>query len=163
MVDASTRLRGFNMGKRDSSYYLARLKSEKPKVYRDYLAGAYPSVNAALRAAGLKKSRTPLHELKNAWMKASVAERSAFVKWLKTGTRSASATVVAVDRRLTHGAKHRIAVIMDRRRLKMGDVMRELGFKPLNASLGRALLSGTRIQQDLIAALESWLIKNSSV
>jgi hypothetical protein len=46
--------------------------------------------------------------------------------------------------------------IMDRRGLESGDVMREIGRKPLNPSLGSALHRGTRIQHDLVVALEKW-------
>lgn len=50
----------------------------------------------------------------------------------------------------------RIDETMSRRRLKIGDVMAEMGFVHLNASLGRALARGTQLQSNLILALEKW-------
>jgi len=64
--------------KRDNGYYLKRLERERPDVHADYLAGAYKTADSALRAAGLKKERTSLHELKNAWRKATAAEQDDF-------------------------------------------------------------------------------------
>lgn len=50
---------------------------------------------------------------------------------------------------------------MNRRGLKNGDVMREIGFNHLDASLGRALGRGHQIQNRLISALEIWVQKNN--
>lgn len=77
-------------------------------------------------------------------------------------TSAAKWRVVNTARRLTPRAKKRIATIMDRRRLKMGDVMSELGFKRLNASLGNAL-KGTRVNAGMVAPLQKWLDDNGSV
>ena len=41
----------------------------------------------------------------------------------------------------------------------MGKLMSELGRKPLNASIGNALSSSTRIKPDLLSALEGWVLK----
>lgn len=49
---------------------------------------------------------------------------------------------------------------MTDRKLKLGDVMREIGLKPLNASLGNALKGPSRIRPDMAAALELWLDKH---
>lgn len=60
-------------------------------------------------------------------------------------------------RRQSHSATTAIRDIMAHRKMKSGDVMRELGFKPLDASLGMALSRGTQLQPDLIKGLERWL------
>ncbi len=59
--------------------------------------------------------------------------------------------------------KNRIEEIIAKRHLKVGDVMAEMGFKKLNASLGRALHREDRLQPDVIMALEKWLAANASV
>lgn len=46
---------------------------------------------------------------------------------------------------------------MLRRGMSMGAVMDELGFKRLNPSLGLALRQNSRLQPDMIAALEKWI------
>ena len=47
----------------------------------------------------------------------------------------------------------RIQRIMDLRKLKMGDVMRELGLKPLNASVGNAKGGSTRVRAETLVKL----------
>ena len=42
--------------------------------------------------------------------------------------------------------------------MKVGDVMHELGRKRLNASLGMAISTVSRMQQDLIDDLEAWMV-----
>lgn len=52
---------------------------------------------------------------------------------------------------------------MAMRQLKPGDVMSEMGFSRLNASVGMALARGTQLNPDVVKSLEQWLAKNSSV
>ncbi|PNQ21320.1 hypothetical protein C2E26_19175 [Rhizobium sp. YIC5082] len=59
--------------------------------------------------------------------------------------------------------KNRIEEIIAKRHLKVGNVMAEMGFPKLNASLGRALHRGDRVQADVIIGLEKWLKTNASV
>ena len=157
--------------KRDNAYYEERLKNEFPLVYADLKAGKHKTITEAAVAAGLKKSRTRLHELKNAFGKASMAEQTAFLSWLASEGYSIAATPVspvgsskiALDRRLLPVAKARIEEIMANRGLEKGDVLAEMGFKKLNPSLGRALHRGDRLQSDVITALEKWLAANASI
>ncbi|QBJ15520.1 hypothetical protein EYD00_18950 [Agrobacterium sp. 33MFTa1.1] len=156
---------------RSNAYLENRLKRDHPNIYADWVAGRYGNVLSAAIAAGLKKPRTRLHELKNAWQKASAQERDEFEKWLlaQSGIKtrhpsSAGAKVpVAIDRRLQPWAKSRIKAIMAMRNLQMGDVMVELGEKRLNPSLGQALHNGSRLRPTLVAALEGWLEKNKHI
>ncbi|MCZ7452320.1 hypothetical protein [Rhizobium rhizogenes] len=157
--------------KRNKAYYEERLIHEHPSIYADLLDGKYWTVTEAVIAAGLKTPRTRLHELKNAWQKASTQERDEFEKWLLAqfgmGTRhpsSAGAKIpVAIDRHLQPWAKSRIKAIMAIRNLQMGDVMAEMGAKRRNPSLGQALHNGSRLQPTLLAALEAWLEKNKHI
>lgn len=158
---------------RDSAYYEDRLKRDYPSIYADLKAGRHRTVTDAAIAAGLKKVRTRLLELKNAWAKADAAEQADFLKWLMSSgalsssspssTASAGTAGIAIDRRLTPVASRRIGLIISKRHLAMGDLMVELGYPPLNASVGMALARGTRLRPDVILALERWLAANASV
>lgn len=156
---------------RDNAYYEARLQRDFPAIYADLQAGKYKTITEATIAAGLKKSRTRLHELKNAFDKPSKSEQTAFLGWLTAQGYSISASsasgitssTIATDGRLVPAAKNRIEQIIVRRHLKIGDVMAEMGFPKLNASLGRALHRGDRLQPDVITALAGWMTANASV
>lgn len=157
---------------RDSTYYEERIKRDHPSVYADLKVGKYRTIMEAAIAAGLKKPRTRLQELKNAWLKASAPEQGDFLLWLTgTGVSLSSAPSpssslpfsVAIDRRLTPAAILRINEIIAKRHLQPGDAMAEMSYPKLNASLGRALHRGDRLQPDVILALEKWLIANERV
>ena len=146
--------------KRDNAYYLGRLEEEHPTIHADFLAGKYDSARAALEAAGLRKPQSPLSSLKSAWAKASVAEKATFLRdigAISSASPGSSTASITVGRRLTPAAKLRITTIMDARRIKMGDVMDELGMNRLNPSLGMALSRDTEISAAMIRALEAWL------
>lgn len=158
--------------KRDNAYYEERLKNEFPAVYVDLKAGKHNTVAEAAVAAGLKKQRTRLQELKNAWVKASSSEQGDFLLWLiGTGVSLTSARspthgpsfTVAVDRRLTPAAILRINEIIAKRHLQQGDVMAEMGFPKFNTSVSTALRRGWKLKPDVIVAIEKWLIANNSV
>lgn len=157
--------------KRDNAYYEERLKNEHPAIYVDFRAGKYPTLMDALVAAGLRKHRTPLHEMINGWNKATPAQRAAFQTFLATagitipagGSAAGGAHSIVVNDRLTPAAISQIKHIMSARRMKMGDVMRELGFTPLDPSVGMAMKRDTRLSHAVISSLEDWLSKNSGV
>lgn len=154
---------------RDAAYYEERLKREYPAIYADLKAGKYRTITDAAIAVGLKKPRTRLHELKNAWSKASPVEQREFLSWLRASktisspAATASFAPIAVDRCLVPLAIARVDEIMSKRHLKLGDVMAEMGISRRDASLGMALARGTRIQPNVIVALEKWLADNASV
>lgn len=171
--------------KRDNAYYLERLRKDHPGVYRDYQAGKYRNISAALVAAGLRKDRSGLDGLKSLWRKASQADRDAFKAFIGCVTPKAGIIAPAVSmpapkpvvsaipgtaprspssslRTLPPALADEIRVIMDRRGITTGTVMREMNLDPLNASLGTALLRGTRVQESLIKALEIWVQANRS-
>lgn len=71
------------VGKRDNSYFSARLEREFPAIWADYQSGRYASLRAACIEAGLMKPRKRSNELKNAWRKAKVDEKIQFLQYLK--------------------------------------------------------------------------------
>lgn len=160
--------------KRDNAYYEAQLKHRFPAIHSDYRSGKYSSLREALLLAGIKQPRSRLHELKNAWQKATAAEQSEFLRWLRAqtamkmtaslpATSSTPNGPVAVNRRLEMWAASRIRIIMTKRSLTVGDVMYEMGYERLNASLGLALARGNRLQPDVVSALERWLKANERI
>jgi len=156
---------------RNNEYYEKRLQLEHPIVYADLQAGKYRTVSEAAIAVGLKQVRTRLHELKNSWSKATTSEQAEFLRYLVgSGVTLPPSPVspsgplgVAVSRKLTPASSFRIRHIMAMRQLKPGDVMSEMGFSRLNASVGMALARGTQLNPDVVKSLEQWLAKNSSV
>jgi hypothetical protein len=80
--------------------------------------------------------------------------------------RSASAPVVRSvvtkgRQRLSQALATDVCAIMHRRGLKSGNVMLEIGRKPLNASLGRALYRDTTVTKDMVVALEAWVARHT--
>lgn len=162
---------------RSNAYYLARLRGEHPAIYADYQAGKFKNASAAIRAAGLKKVPSPLDALRKAWVKASTADRATFRADIgcipatptpAMGSVSASPTgpmrvnPIHVGGHLTPATAQKLRAVMAARGLKIGQVMSELGYPPLNASLGRALARGSLIHdQHLLDALEKWLAKQA--
>ena len=175
-------------------YLLERLKNEHPALYADLLAGKFPSTRQALIAAGLKQPPKPLNSLKAVWKKASASEQAEFRKWIggggagkavakiahlpsaprvspKAGIRtakswkSAAGSLVTPSGNLESWVIKRIQSIMAIRKMKMGQVMTEMGYGKLNAALGRALTTHrpSRIDHDMVTALEIWLRSNKGV
>lgn len=111
--------------------------------------------------------RTRLHELKNAWQKATAAEQQAFENWVKAGAAAPSASPVAApigpDSRLRTWAVRRIVEIQQRRGIQMGEVMREMGESPNDQSLSMAVQRGTKVRPALAAPLKVWLDANAGV
>lgn len=164
--------------KRDNQYYLDRLRNEVPTVFADLQAGKFKNAAQALVAAGLRKPRSQLDVLSSAWSKASQTERDAFKARIGCVALApapvAPAVVSAViappkPARPANGKSHlsptlaaEVKAIMARRGLKNGDVMREIGLRPLDASLGRAIARDHQIQDHMINALEAWVQKNNA-
>lgn len=162
-----------NVQKRDNAYYLDRLLQEHPDAHADLMAGKHATVDAALRAAGLKKTRSRLMELRNAWKHATADEQNAFKSDIgciappgpvrHPAAHPAAGGPISRDRRLEPWAVGRIREIMSVRGIKNGTVMDEIGFKRLNASLGMALDRGTQLQPTMIDALKLWLETNKHI
>ena len=61
-----------------------RLQRVHPKVWADYQAGMYSSVNAAARAAGIVSDRhNPVNEARQAWNRMTKAQRKRFLEMVK--------------------------------------------------------------------------------
>lgn len=153
--------------KRDNAYFLERLAREHPEIHADLLAGKFPSALKAFEAAGLKKRRSRLQELKNAWQAASSPEKVEFLRWLKLLAGPPSVPTpkspVAIDGLLQPWAKARIEAIAKAKGLSSADVMQELGYGRRDTSLFRALARGHRITPDLVSELDKWLVANDGL
>ncbi|MGI6856398.1 hypothetical protein [Mesorhizobium sp. 1B3] len=157
--------------KRGNAYYEERLIRDYPTIYADLVDGKYRTVTEATKASGLKKPRTRLQELKNAWSKSTNSERKDFLAWLTTtgvlptGSSSAGATATSIStgRYLLPATVARINHIKAKRGISAGEIMDEMGFTKLDPSLGLALSKGYGLRLSVIAALEKWLTANSSV
>ncbi len=170
--------------KRNNQYYLDRLRDEHAGIFADYQAGKFKNAAAAILAAGLRKQQDILVVLKSAWNRADAAEKDAFKLMIgcvapatvlpPTATASPvplspstyghanrNATVLQATRKLSPVLSAAVRQIMDRRKLKTGQIMREMGISPLDASLGMALHRDTQVRDDLVKALEVWVEKNS--
>lgn len=159
---------------RSNAYYLARMRDEHPAIYADYLAKKFKNASEAIRSAGLKKAPSPLDALRTAWAKATSAEQATFVAEIGCAS-STTATIVTPltpiagpelaihsGGYLTPATVQPIKDIMSARGITQGTVMREIGYKPLNACLGRALGRGDRIHDEsMLDALENWLAKQA--
>jgi len=147
--------------KRDNTYYLERLKIEFPIIYYDHLSGKYSSEREAFIAAGLVKPTSELNHLKRTWKRASKRERSEFLKYIGAGPSSKGkmTTVVDVNGFLLTEAKTKIGKIMIDRNMTNGQIMTEIGFKALDASLGMAMSDyrESKIRQELAKALTDWV------
>lgn len=170
--------------RRDNDYYLERLRVEQPAVYRDYKAGKFKNVSEALRVGGLRQQRDSLTLLKSAWNRANTAEKDAFKLMIGCvapanvlsptatappvplspstyGHANRNATVLQATRKLSPVLAAAVRQIMDRRKLKTGQIMREMGMNPRDASLGMALQRETQLRDDLVKALDVWVERNS--
>lgn len=169
VVDYLQNRSGEGILKRDNHYYLKRLRDLRPDIHADLISGKISSVAEALDVSGIKPRRTALQQLQSAWSKADPSERDTFRQMIgcvstSAGQMTGSVSVstgrpVHVERRLTPAAIAQITAIMTRRNLRMGQVMTELGFSPLNVSLGNALARGTKLRPEVLDRLEGWLSK----
>lgn len=156
--------------KRDSQYFLGRIKVEHPAIYADYLAGTYRSVAAASRAAGIARARTNVQVLKNAWGKASRNDKHEFLQWLKKAAAPSLAPVlpvlpgpIATNRKLEGWAKDRIKVILAAQRLTSNQLAASFGRSRFDASIGNALTCGWKLAPSTLVYLEAWLVANIAV
>ena len=163
---------------RNNDYYVERLKRDHPNIYADLQAGKFKNTTQAIVEAGLKKPRSALDTLESIWKQATPAERNAFkiaigctVAPPAAPTPAVSPVAVSMNiarplRANTHLSSQttdRIEGIMHLRKMKMGEVMKEMGFSSLNTSLGMAMQRGTQVREDVFKALEEWLETNKNV
>jgi hypothetical protein len=154
----------------NTGYWKRRLKTEHPRIHADLEAGRIPSINEARRKAGLLKPVSRLQALEREWHKASIKEREDFKAWAGLVSPSTSAPGTARFTTLTDASGYllpavagRAIEIQKKRGLKSGEIMRELGFKPLSVNWGRAVSLGWKPSPAFLASLETWLNKHSSL
>jgi hypothetical protein len=166
---------------RSNAYLMKRLESEHPSIYADWKAGKFSSPRQALIAAGLRQPPKPLNNLKTAWKKANASDRTEFLKWIGVSPAAPSAAasstkpprrspstsaIVGSDGKLLPAVKARIKLIMQRRGLRQGAVLKEMGYTDVHdASLGMALSEGNprTVRPDLELKLAKWLKDNKTV
>ncbi|MDQ1184194.1 hypothetical protein [Agrobacterium larrymoorei] len=152
--------------KRDSGYYEERLRNEFPLVYADLKAGKHRTITEASIAAGIKTGRTRLHELKNAWKKASASERLEFVGWLKTtsGTslHRSPKPVFTKDNYLEPWAKKRIDDIMQSRGITARSIRDQIGIPAKDTSLESAFRGSRILKRSTRDKIEQWLLSQPS-
>lgn len=161
--------------KRDNAYFMDRMTRERPDIHTDYQAGKFKNQTEAFIAAGLIKPRSQFDTLKSAWAKANPTERDAFKVMIGCATAPVAAvrpTPTGVSssggpQSLRPGKQHlrpalrtAISASMHQRGLTTGDIMREIGEKPLNVSLGQALNNDWKIRDELFVKLEKWVAEN---
>lgn len=84
------------MAKRNNAYFDGRLLKEHPAVHAAFKAGAFRSLRAACISVGLMSPRSRVSELKNAYAKATPAERVEFLDHLRRiGACASPSTTVA--------------------------------------------------------------------
>jgi hypothetical protein len=70
--------------------------------------------------------------------------------------------VSSPSRQLHRSGAARIQRIMDLRNLKLGQVMREMGLRPLDASVGSAMVGRSRVQAETLVKLQDWVEANEA-
>jgi hypothetical protein len=70
----------------NTAYFMSRLARDHPRILAQLQAGAFPSVRAAAKAAGLINDVTPLEQLERWWQRASADDRDAFLDWIHCAT-----------------------------------------------------------------------------
>ena len=71
-----------------------------------------------------------------------------------------SEPISSPSRHIIPSGADRIRRIMNLRKLKNGDVMRELGLRPLDASVGSAMGGRSRVQAETLVKLQDWVEAN---
>lgn len=161
------------MTKRDASYYLGRMALEHPAIHADYSAGRLTARQAMIQA-GYQREPTPLTIMQREWKKATNSQQRAFLLWLRA-VRSAAPpsaslapspaglAVVDSDGRIRDPVRKRIREVMHTRKLKMGQLLRELGLNVRNPAIGLALHKNYSVRLENVVLLEKWLRDNAHI
>jgi hypothetical protein len=148
--------------KRDSAYYEGRLKRDFPKYFAELRAGKFKSVRQAAAAAGLIHLPTRVGALKREWKRATTAEKNEFVAWTK-GRKAASVApltpIIDTAGHLKPAVIRFVSAWAKDRRITPGKIMKEMGFKNFDYTLSHALRLGAPLRSEVIAPLESWLVR----
>lgn len=126
-------------------------------------------MSAARRFAGLGGHRTRLQELKNAWLKATPAERADFSSWTSASTPALVVSTPATsawdaDGRMLSWAQVRIVDVLERRKLLPGKFALELGLKASDQSVTTSVGGVTRVKPPSVRlAVDRWLVSNAGI
>lgn len=138
---------------RSAAYWLKRLEKENPKIYADFLARRYPSVNKACEAAGLKPRTSGLDALKRVWKRSPAPDQDAFLTWAKPSAAKIAPIMVGpiADPRLCLSKEVRdfLACWIFYNDSKAGRVMQQLGFPAFDTSLSAAIKHGGPFRQEV--------------
>lgn len=152
---------------RSAKYLLKRMKNENPKIYDDFFAGLYASVNKAAEAAGIKLPSSGLAAIKRVWEKSSTPDQDAFLIWAKAPAAKiepiALASIADSSLCLSKEVRDFLASWIFYKSSKAGRVMLELGFSSSDTSLSAAIKHGGPFRQEVIDQLGPWLTKNGFV
>lgn len=154
--------------KRDSAYWLARLKREYPAIYAKYRSKEITSVRAACIKAGLIHQPSQLDILKREWRRTSPSQRDAFLNSIAPRSRITPSKPKSV---LSHTdlvdsagylrptVKTLIRARMKTDGVRSADLMESLGFDRFNTSLMSAMSSKrpAKVSLELQNAVSRWL------
>lgn len=145
--------------KRDSAYWLARLKRQYPAIYDKHRSRHIPSVRAACIEARLIRQPSRLDALKRSWKGASPMDRRAFADWLRSGgARTVTpSNLVEPGGHLSAASIKRINNVMKFTRIKSGDVMARMGYKKLDSRLGSAIARRWKPKMAFLVRLAAFL------
>lgn len=147
--------------KRDSGYYLARLRKDHPVVFADYKAGKYGSVRNAAIAAGLVSERGHLGGLKRHWKKATAAEKKAFTAWVvQNAPVKKPPPIVDPSGRVSVAAANFLYGWTKANRLAPGRIMQILGFSRYDYRLAEAMRRSRPINAEIVPPLAVWMQKH---
>jgi hypothetical protein len=152
---------------RGATYLLNRMKKENPKIYDDFFAGLYASVNKAAEAAGIRPRSSGFEAIKKVWEKSSTLDQDAFFVWARpTAVKIvpiASEPIADASRCLSKTVRDFLGAWIFYKSSKIGHIMQELGFSSSDTRLSIAAKYGGPCGQEVIDALGPWLTKNGYV
>lgn len=164
--------------KRDKDYYLRRLKAEHPIAYAHVQTG-HKDFWDTVYDVGLKRRQKPVNSLKGAWKRCSATDKQEFLDWLKSehGIQTKKSSFSGIPSsafskatlpdladsqgRLSTAAIAAISDTMQKFNMTNGDLMKEIGEKPLDVSITSAVWNGRKIHNPvLLDKLKRWLKKH---
>ncbi len=141
--------------KRDSAYYLKRLRHEHPAIHAKVASGEITSVRAGRIEAGLIHLPTRLDALKREWKRASPKERRDFLDLVTGKTPLGAAPVDLTDKDgfLTVNVIKQIDETMNTGRKWKGDLSEKLGYKRVDPRLGWAMARRSKPKAEFLKRL----------
>ena len=147
--------------KRDSAYWLGRLKSEHPAIFKAFKKGTIRSVRAACVEAGLICNSTPISILQREWKKMGRRRRSEFLRWVRDreGVKTELRSLLTDDGHLSVATMDRVDADMAERRMKHAGVAEEMGLSRYSPVLGNVMACNYRPPEYFLKKLATWLAR----